>query len=289
MLAAGEINWRGGSRVTNKFAVIFVAWGKKFVNEVQDCIDQSPFLENCDKYLVTDDVTAVTDDRLKVLRTHFKYEGFLRKLEFIDLLPEGYDFYLFLDSDTRIIEDISLGFEKAMKYGIAVAPAPHYSLDQFWGFERIMKKEGVPCRGQMQFNCGVIFFSLNDDVRAVFNRWKVLADKYQQECVHDQPLLSLAMEQEGFNPYCLSISYNYRNFGDNISGIVRIWHSHGKMPEGINEFDKPWPPRKILNGRIIRPRKEKKFIKRALIKTHRIFSDIIMKRIKESRLMGGIH
>ena len=40
----------------------------------------------------------------------------------INYIPEGYDSYLFLDSDTVVLGDISLGFEKAKitQFGYAV-------------------------------------------------------------------------------------------------------------------------------------------------------------------------
>jgi len=235
------------------YAVVFVAWGEQFVQQVESCIQQSKALHGHDIILITDEET-VLDGLLgnfsQVIRAPFETEHHLRKAEMIKFLPDGFDVYLFLDSDTAVIEDISLGFEKADTFGIAMAPAPHYSIDYFWGFDRIMEREGIDCKGQLLYNSGVIFFKKSSEVRSVFSQWMALAQKYQHEMNNDQPFLSLAMEKLGFNPYTLSISYNYRGFGDAISGVVRVWHSHGAMPENVNEFKKAWPPRRAWPGKI---------------------------------------
>jgi len=237
-----------------KQAIIFIAWGDEYIHEVGYCIRQSPALHEYDLILITDNNTHLDNLQCKfteILKVPFELEGYLRKTELVKYLPEAYDSYLFLDSDTVVIDELSLGFEKAERFGIAMSPAPHYSLDYFWGFDQIMKKEGMCCKGQLQYNTGVIFFKNSPEVKSVFIRWMELAIKYQQEWRNDQPLFSLAMEELDFNPYTLSISYNYRGFGDAISGVVRVWHSHGELPEKINEFDNAWPPRRAWPAKII--------------------------------------
>ncbi|MCW8922224.1 MAG: hypothetical protein OQK69_01150 [Gammaproteobacteria bacterium] len=229
--------------------IIFMAWGKKYVDEVMSCIENS-MLPDCDIVLITDKVTDVEEERLNVVRVDFKLSGLARKAELLDYIPKGYKSYLFLDSDTIVISDISAGFEKAELHGIAMSPAPHYSLDWFWGFDEVMKSEGVKTSGQLQYNTGVIFFLLNTETVEVFRKWFLLAEKYSHICENDQPYFSLAMEECDFNPYTLSIGYNYRGFGDAISGVVRIWHSHDKMPEDINNLECGWPPRRVVEGKM---------------------------------------
>lgn len=239
-----------------KHAVIFLAWGEKYVKEVESCISQSQTIQRYDLILITDMDTNLSNlrcDFTKIVRTSFETQGLLRKTELIRFLPNTYDTCLFLDSDTTVIEDISLGFEKAEKFSIAMTPAPHYSLDYFFGFDQVMAAENVSCKGQLQYNTGVIFFKNTLTTKAIFKCWMNLALKYQKICNNDQPFFSLAMEKLNFNPYTLSISYNYRGFGDSISGLVRIWHSHGKLPESINEFGAAWPPRKAWPSRVEHP------------------------------------
>ena len=92
------------------------------------------------------------------------------------------------------------------------------------------------CPLQGMPSCFMIFDN-SPAARSVLERWMFLALKYQNEFRNDQPFFSMAMEQLGFNPYTLSLSYNYRGFGDSISGIVRVWHSRASIPEEINEFE----------------------------------------------------
>jgi len=52
-----------------------------------------------------------------------------------------------------------------------------------------MKLEGVDCKGQLQYNTGVIFFKNTPVVKSIFMRWMELALKYQQAFKNDQPFL----------------------------------------------------------------------------------------------------
>ena len=240
-------------------AVVFLAWGERYLWEVDHCIRQSKeFLEEFDIVLITDrhsDVQPIEQHFSQIIRSDFKAEGLLRKTELLDALErQDYQVYLFLDSDTVVLGDISLGFEKAHQFGLALAPAPHYSLDAFWGFGDVMVEQGTPPKGQCQYNSGVIFFSPKPEVKMVFREWQQLAAKYGHILNNDQPFFTLAMEQVGFNPYTLSISFNYRGFGDAISGDVRIWHSHGMPPENINDYDVAWPPRRAWPGYVEHPK-----------------------------------
>jgi hypothetical protein len=228
-------------------AIVFVAWGERHLKQVASCLARSKNINAYSLILVTDEdsnLDELPETSLTVVRATFELNGLLRKTEVLQHLPQTHDAYLLLDSDTVILDDINLGFEMATRFGIAASPAPHYSLDQFWGFDRIMELEGVPRLGQLQYNTGVIFFRLTAQTRAVFARWRDLATRYQSLHTNDQPFFTLAMMQLGFNPYTLSISYNYRGFGEYISGIVRIWHSHSDAPPNLNDFESSWPPRR---------------------------------------------
>lgn len=240
------------------YAIVFLAWGDKYLAEVEDCLDKSRHhIRHYDKILITDeksDVTSLKSLVTNVVRADFRLNGLLRKTEIAGHLPIGYKGYLLLDSDTIVIGNISLGFEMADLHGVAIAPAPHYSLDVFLKFGRIMEMEMLQPMGQLQYNTGVIFFNTSEKVHSLFRKWEELAMKYQDPA-NDQPFFTLAMETTGFNPYTLSISYNYRGVGDAISGDVRIWHSHGSMPDNINEYDFPWPPRRAWPGRVDYPQR----------------------------------
>lgn len=235
-------------------AVVFLAWGERYLNEALNCIFRSgQHLDPYEKVLITEAKTELGKYANYfdcVVQAEFNHEGLLRKTELIEFLPSRFSEYLFLDTDTVVVGDISLGFLSAQKHHVALAPAPHYSLDYFWGFNEVMDLESCPTLGQLQYNTGVIFFKRSYPTFEVFRRWKELATKYVEVSKNDQPFFTLAMEQLDFNPYTLSINYNYRGFGDPISGIVRIWHSHGEAPDGLNSFRKAWPRRKAWPDKI---------------------------------------
>ena len=153
--------------------------------------------------------------------------------------------------DTRVLSDISLGFDKAERFGIAMAQAAHYSLDVFHDFYQIMELEDLSPRGQLVYNTGVIFFATTQDVLEIFRTWKSLAVKYSDRQWSDQPYFTLAMEKLEFNPYTLTTGYNHRALGELISGVVRIWHSYHKLPDNIHERD-PVFPKRYENGKIAR-------------------------------------
>ncbi len=221
-------------------AIVFLGWGAKHVGFVADCIRQSR-LPDYPLFIVTDAGTDVDGlpKNMEVIRRDCQLSGKARKTELFTYLPKQIDTALFLDADTRVIDDISLGFEKAEKHGIAIVPAPHYSLADFRSFSEVMLKEGVTPLGQIIYNSGVIFCTpQRPDVRAVFDSALALGQKYHDRVWSDQTYLSLAIELQGFNPYTLSPSFNYRGFGELISGSIRIWHSYKPLPKNAASLEK---------------------------------------------------
>lgn len=233
-----------------KLAILFLCWGEKYRLEVTRCLRESR-LPNADIFVITDDPPQQWFGiGATIISAEFEGSHNVRKAELISWVPEGYDAYLFLDTDTIVLGDISLGFEAARRHGIAAAPAVHDALDNFFGFETILGAEGVACRGQLLYNSGVIFFHLNEASRGVLHRWKALARRYGQVYKRDQPFLTLAMDQLYFAPYALSRLYNYRAMGEYITGGVRIWHSRAPVPTGLNEPHSGWPPRRVWQGQL---------------------------------------
>ena len=212
--------------------ILFIAWGERHISAVQDCLRESR-LPPYHIVLITDPVTPVDGlpREVEVLRWDFVYGGKERKTEVLASLPNTFGTVLFIDADTRVVADVSLGFEKAERHGIAMTPAPHYSLADFRSFGSVMAREGVEPRGQMIYNSGVIFLDWRSPlVRQVFADALALLHKNKTATWSDQPYISLALERAGLNPYALSPSFNYRNFGELISGSIRIWHSYSPLP-----------------------------------------------------------
>jgi hypothetical protein len=236
-----------------KRAVVWFSWGERFISEAIDSARSAAAIE-ADRFLITDaegaqyakDNPAFTS----IVQTQFVRANNLEKSRLIDLLPDGYDTFLYLDTDTKIVGDVSLGFEKAERHGIAMAPAPNYNLPEFFNFARIMRELGVAPADQIMYNSGVIFFHLTAAVRQVLERWRDLCATVgvKNDFPRDQPFLNLALEQCGVTPYVLSPLYNYRSLGEYAVGNIRIWHSHFAPPPDLNEFENAWPARRFTDG-----------------------------------------
>jgi len=234
---------------------VWLAWGEQHVLEAsQSCKTFKRMgYPTC---LITDISTksaAGTQifDFVRAVSLPTNRPGLLMKCGIWKWLPEDYDSFLFADTDTRILNDVDFGFEKAEMHGMALAPSVHYNLDAFFGFDKIMQQAGVKPRGQLQYNSGFFFFTRTPEVQSVFKRWDQLADKFS-EFTNDQPFLSLALEMEGYNPYVLSSVYNYRGLGMPISGKVRVWHSRRPVPKDLHEYTGEWPLRYVIHGKIQR-------------------------------------
>jgi hypothetical protein len=244
---------RGEGNALKNRAIVWVCWGEAYVLQARESARTTLSL-GIDRLLITDAETArfLAGDKVftAIIRTEFPHGNNLDKSRVTDLIPGGYDTILYLDTDTRVIGDISLGFDKARLHGIAVVPAPHHNLGDFFGFGQVMALAGVTPAGQMQYNSGVIFCHLSEPARRAMNLWRDLCWNLAKPIgmVNDQPFLSLAFEQLGFQPYVLSPCYNYRALGEHVVGEIRIWHSHHPLPADVNDYAEPWPPRRFLEG-----------------------------------------
>lgn len=222
-----------------KRSIVFMAWGEKYTQHVADCLSNSE-VPDCSIVLITDQDTN-TDclpAGVTIVRKPLQFRGKLAKVELLRNLPDDLEIVLFLDVDTVILGDISLGFEKAEQHGIAMAPAPHYSLEHFRNFGVVMDRVEVPRQGQLLYNSGVMFFNAKDaNIIEVFSLACELAEGDDEAPWGDQTYITLAMEMLGVNPYTLSSSFNHRAFGEPISGQLRVWHSYKKLPTGATTLE----------------------------------------------------
>lgn len=246
-------SWVVGERMAKR-AIVYVSWGEKHIAEAVESARSAGFL-GLDRVLITTPESLAwipPGAPFERVSTHtFGLPALLGKSEVGRLLPKDYDTFLLLDSDTHVLMDVSFGFESAELHGIAAAMASHYSLEHFWGFDRVLAQVDFPSVDTLQYNTGALFLARRDDVWAVLDAWHDLCATLgmSQRFPSDQPFFTLAMERLDFNPYTLSRAYNYRDSGEPVSGYVRIWHSRRPPPADVNVFDKPWPPRAFINGR----------------------------------------
>jgi hypothetical protein len=239
-------------------AIVWFCWGARFVAEAIASARTTTAVD-ADRVLITDRENAAVAEASGVFATvlpiDLQFHNNLEKSRLVDLVPGGYDSYLYLDADTRVFGDLSLGFESVEMYGVAIAAEPNYDLGAFFGFGSVMAKLGIAPRAQLLYNSGVFFFTLNETVRPLFEAWRDLCATLGPETgiASDQAFLSLAFEQHRFRPYVLSPAYNYRGFGEHAVGPVRIWHSKFDPPADLNAFDDVWPGRRFLCGRRMPP------------------------------------
>lgn len=202
-------------------------------------------LRDFDKLLITDQMTDLENNSsINVLRVDFELENNARKAELIKFLPPEWSEFIFFDTDIEVFDDLSLGIEKALFHGFALAPANSYLLEQYSSFDKIMILEGIEPKGQLQYNSGLFFFSTAyPGVKEVLKLWLDLCRKYSGRSgawKGDQPYLNLAFEISKFAPYCLSPNYNYRPSRSRIQGKIRVWHSWRPAPANINEQYRKW-------------------------------------------------
>jgi len=248
-------------RDTAKRCIVYTAWGEASINQAARSARTTEFLR-VERCLITNEESLEFVEPgapfERILKLQFKLPGLLAKTEVFDLLPPEYNSFALLDADTWILLDIMQGYERAEKFGMAAAPAPHYSLDGFWGFKAALDRFGFLSRDILQYNSGVLFFTRTPKVWEVLKKWHELcasaASNFSQDqppvFLNDQPYLTLAMELLAFNPYTLSIAYNYRNVGELVSGKIRIWHSRTQPPADVNAFEPTWPnPHRFRNGK----------------------------------------
>jgi hypothetical protein len=237
-----------------KNAVVWVNWGNSQGELLRRSIASVESNIDADLFLISD-VAIDLPPAVKTVLFSFQESGYSKKPEALaKALPAGYDTYLFLDADTVVLRDVSLGFDKAAKFGIALAPAPTYSLDEYHLTGTILERESVPLAGQLLYNSGVMFFSNRIHKTGLLERWLELCQKHQNVMRGDQEMLTIAMEILGINPYCLSKSYNTRGRYEPIIGTTRIWHQRSAVPPKINDFGTPYPPRILARGRLMQLR-----------------------------------
>ena len=145
---------------------------------------------------------------LRVLRVDFELNNNARKAELIKFLPPDWSEFIFFDTDIEVLDDLSLGLEKALFHGFALAPANGYLFEQYGAFDKVMLLEGIEPKGQLQYNSGLFFFSTAyPGVENILRLWLDLCRKYSSRSVcwkGDQPYLNLVFEISKFAPSCLS-------------------------------------------------------------------------------------
>lgn len=124
------------------------------------------------------------------------------KVEYVDQTP--FQETLYLDTDTRVLCDLSDTFDLLGQFDIALAHAHKREL------VREQDEQGssrIP-RAFPEFNSGVIFFKSNPETATVFRSWK---QRFQgTESTRDQPSLREALWSSNLRIATLPPEYNVR-------------------------------------------------------------------------------
>jgi len=136
---------------------------------------------------------------------------------------------LFLDTDTKVLGDLSFGFDKAKQYGMAVA-IDHACYARRWHEVRKLVPTEIH-QDIVEYNTGVIFFNKQVKVKAVFDQWK----SWEHISWNDQPGFAVAIEKANFCPFVLPDHiWNYRVYNaDRLFGPIKIWHT--EKPNHLTE------------------------------------------------------
>ncbi|MFM7363340.1 MAG: hypothetical protein ACKO11_02305 [Cuspidothrix sp.] len=196
--------------------VIYIATGKRYIEEA--CHSVSTLKSYMPHIHVTaflsEEVACSDFNDIRVIDSP-RY-SFMDKV--LSIVQTPYDFTLFLDTDTHIVDDISELFTVLDKFDIA---APHAPIDHFIS--------AVPSTFP-ELNTGVIAFKKNQKVEKFFFRWHNLytRDMEQEETIGifpDQPSFREALYDSELRICFLPHEYNcmvgYTVF---LSGKVKIFH-----------------------------------------------------------------
>jgi hypothetical protein len=231
-----------------KRAILYLSWGREHDSRVLACIRES-HLPPYDVFWITDHAPESVPADVRVVRVKFSAtRGNQRKAQLGRFVPAGYDSYLYLDTDTRVLSDVDLGFELAERNGLGLVPASAYDLATYMNAVDLMREEDIPVKGQLIYNTGVIFFAPDPRILALLRDWDELATRLQFKTGSDQLTLALALEKSGVQPAALSVNFNCRAFGELLRGTVRIWHSVRPVPKNLNRH--PNLSRRVVKGRV---------------------------------------
>ncbi len=175
----------------------------------------------------------------------------LCKSHMYDLSP--FDQTLFLDADTTVLGNLDYGFLQAAQHGIACCINANP-----WS-RRYYKLEQHP--DAVEYSSGVVFFDKTcRGVKEVFKRWNGLdgtdttcsyfhaSDGLKQAPYNDQALFTLAMDQEKFNPFVLSMNWNiYPKWQKHFWGPIKIWHGYDDISPAVMQ----WNEKQSAEGAVI--------------------------------------
>lgn len=213
--------------------VIYCATGARFVDEAIESVKSlKEIMPQVPVCVFTDDPERCRAGGFdQVIELSQPAYSFFDKISTIQGSP--YERTIFLDTDTYVCQDFTELFELGPRFEIAGAYEP---------IRQAVPMEGVP-EWLPEINSGVIYFHMNDRVRALIERW---AAQYSKAHRGDQASLRKVLFESDIRFHILAPEYNVRTvFPAMVCGRIGAKILHGR------EMDGPKYARKInrnVNG-----------------------------------------
>lgn len=154
------------------------------------------------------------------------------KARMLDFTP--FEETLFLDADTVVLDDLSFGFEKAMRHGLACSICECPWARRYAGLSGDI----------IEYNTGVLFFTAK--AAPLFAAWKQHVAAVDSSIVfhyggrlhrmplNDQAGFAQAVEATGFQPFVLPYNWNFRpKWHKSWFGPIKVWHDYSPVPEAL--------------------------------------------------------
>lgn len=193
--------------------VVYVTYGKKAKQEAMESINSLKKHNNL-PVTVIDEVKfpgepGMTDSQ----RARW---GKLNLPELVD-----YDNVLYIDSDTRIKADLSIGFGILDEWDMAIAPSKNQDGALFTHIpdpvEKAATLEEIGNPWPLQLQCGVVYFS-RQRCAGFFEEWRSQYLRYQDQ---DQAAFLRALHREPIRVWLLSREWNGGSIVEHLFGRCR--------------------------------------------------------------------
>jgi hypothetical protein len=231
---------------------VYVATGEKYVREAAfSAASCRRHVRGCRILLVTpDDVVSDAFDRV-VAFGHEIRDPFELKIAGIAKVDE--ERFVFLDTDTFILADVSEIDALLDRFDLAAAQAPVRLQSNLWPETVGFLKDAPVCFPE--FNTGVIAFRRSDELRVTLERWLALHQSQARATppprTQDQASFRAAVFGSRLNLATLPPEYNCRfPYPTSVCGEVKILHGHAE-PARLEQIGKLLNRTKML--RLITP------------------------------------
>ncbi|MEN3791777.1 glycosyltransferase [Fulvimarina sp. MAC3] len=232
--------------------IIYIAFGKRYRDEA--LFSANSLKSQCDLPVTLFTDSAVSDaaiDHCEIIRPEHKRA----KVDFIVKSP--YQRTLYLDSDTKVVGDLTDLFPVLDRFNIA-GVQDHSRKSYRWS-SQIQEYEAIPYAFP-EYNGGVLLYDRSPATLEFFELWREFFYRYRDQTNgQDQASLRIALWKSRANVHTLPFEYNVRNVqirqkmekrsrsaNDNTLLKPRVLHWHGVEKDNfIRRLNPRYRPMKI--------------------------------------------